>query len=320
MKQKEILVAGGAGFVGSHLCRRLLDDGHKVICIDNLHTGQLNNIESLLKYPGYTFIKHDIIYPFKYDGHLNEIYNLACPASPKDYQAQPIQTIKTSVIGTMNLLNLAENNHCTFLQASTSEVYGDAEIHPQSENYWGNVNPIGIRACYDEGKRCAESLCMDYHRQFGTKVKIIRIFNTYGPNMRVDDGRVISNFIVQALRGDDITIYGDGRQTRSFQYIDDLLSGISKMMQTSDDFTGPVNIGNPDEYSILELAEMILQLTNSPSKLETHPMPIDDPKCRRPDISLATTMLNGWKPKIGLEEGLKGTIEYFKEIHKPISA
>ena len=307
------LVAGGAGFIGSHLCRRLLDEGRQVVCIDNLHTGSIRNIQPLVDHPNFRFINHDIVQPYMCLEHLGEIYNLACPASPTHYQSDPVQTTKSCVIGTLSLLELAQKHGCSILQASTSEVYGDASMHPQPESYWGNVNPIGIRSCYDIGKRCAESLCMDFHRQYGVKVKIIRIFNTYGPNMAVCDGRVVSNFIVQALSDKPITIYGDGSHTRSFQYVDDLIEGMMRMMQTDDDFTGPINLGNPDERSIKDLAELIIRLTGSKSQLTFHSMPPDDPHHRQPDITLAKTILR-WKPLVPLEEGLMETIEYFKEI------
>lgn len=306
------LVAGGAGFIGSHLCRRLLQEGRQVVCIDNLQTGSIHNIQSLLNHPLFQFVNHDIVNPYTDLRHIDEIYNLACPASPIHYQSNPIQTTKSCVIGTLNLLELAQKHNCPILQASTSEVYGDASQHPQPESYWGNVNPIGVRSCYDIGKRCAESLCMDFYRKHGMKVKIIRIFNTYGPRMAVGDGRVVSNFIVQALRGEAITIYGDGNHTRSFQYVDDLIEGIMRMMQTDDDFTGPVNLGNPDERSVRELAELVIQLTGSKSELTFLPIPPDDPHHRQPDITLAKTVLR-WKPMVPLDEGLKQTIEYFKD-------
>lgn len=305
------LVAGGAGFIGSHLCRQLIADGKEVICLDNLHTGRIDNVKALVGHPLFHFLQHDIITPFISSQPIDEIYNLACPASPIHYQSDPIQTTKTCFMGTLNLLELARVHGCPMLQASTSEVYGDATIHPQPESYRGNVNPIGLRACYDEGKRCAESLCMDYHRQTGVKVKLIRIFNTYGPNMAVDDGRVISNFIVQALRGKDITIYGDGSQTRSFMYIDDLIRGIRLMMETEDKFTGPVNLGNPDEQSVLSMAEMVVKLTDGHSMLTYRKLPSDDPKKRKPDISLAKRKLK-WEPVIPLEYGLRQTIRYFR--------
>ncbi|OAV68869.1 dTDP-glucose 4,6-dehydratase [Bacteroidales bacterium Barb4] len=306
---KQIVVTGGAGFIGSHLCERLLNEGNTVICIDNYFTGRKQNIVHLLDNPYFELVRHDITFPYYVEA--DEIYNLACPASPVHYQFDPVSTVKTSVIGAINMLGLAKRIKARILQASTSEVYGDPSVHPQEESYWGNVNPIGIRSCYDEGKRCAETLFMDYHRQNKVDIKIIRIFNTYGTNMRPDDGRVISNFIVQALKGEALTIYGDGTQTRSFQYVDDLIEGMIRMMAT-DHFTGPVNIGNPNEFTMLELAEMVIRLTNSTSKIIFQPLPADDPKQRRPDISLAKEKLNGWEPKIPLEEGLKRTINYFR--------
>ena len=306
------LVAGGAGFIGSHLCRRLLHEGRQVVCIDNLQTGDIRNIQSLIEHPQFLFVNHDIVEPYTSLERIDEIYNLACPASPIHYQDDPIHTTETCVIGMLNLLRLAQDHGCPILQASTSEVYGDASVHPQKEGYWGNVNPIGLRSCYDIGKRCAESLCMDFYRKHSVKVKIIRIFNTYGPRMAIGDGRVVSNFIVQALRGEPITIYGDGSHTRSFQYVDDLIEGIMRMMQTPDDFTGPVNLGNPDERSVKELAELVIQLTGSKSELMFLPIPPDDPHHRQPDITLAKTALR-WKPMVPLDEGLKQTIEYFKD-------
>jgi|TARA_B110000240_G_scaffold157227_1_gene174863 UDP-glucuronate decarboxylase len=308
---KKILVTGGAGFVGSHLCKRLLNEGNQVICLDNYFTGDKNNIIKLLDNPYFEMVRHDITEP--YYAEVDEIYNLACPASPVHYQYNPIKTIKTSVMGAINTLGLAKRVGAKILQASTSEVYGDPSVHPQPESYWGNVNPIGIRSCYDEGKRCAETLFMDYHNQNKVVIKIIRIFNTYGPNMNPSDGRVVSNFIVQALKGDDITIYGDGTQTRSFQFVDDLVEGMIRTMNTDDSFTGPVNIGNPHEFKMLELAEKILELTKSKSKIIHLPLPQDDPTQRRPDISYAYKELNGWKPKIDLNEGLQKTIKYFVE-------
>lgn len=308
---KRILVTGGAGFIGSHLCERLLREGNDVICLDNYFTGSKDNIRHLLDNDHFELVRHDVINP--YHAEVDEIYNLACPASPPHYQYNPIKTIKTSVMGAINMLGLAKRTHARILQASTSEVYGDPAVHPQVESYWGNVNPIGIRSCYDEGKRCAETLFMDYHRQNGVRIKIIRIFNTYGPRMNPDDGRVVSNFIVQALRGEDITIYGDGTQTRSFQYVDDLVEAMTRMMDTGDDFIGPVNTGNPGEFTMLELAEKVIDLTGSRSKIVHRPLPGDDPKQRKPDISLATEKLSGWYPTIQLEEGLKRTIEYFEQ-------
>lgn len=308
---KRILVSGGAGFIGSHLCTRLIKEGHYVICLDNFFTGSQNNIKHLMNEPNFESVEHDVTFPFF--AEVDEIYNLACPASPIHYQYDPIQTTKTSVLGTFNMLGLAKKVNAKMLQASTSEVYGDPAIHPQPENYWGNVNPIGYRSCYDEGKRCAETLCMDYFRQNKVRVKIIRIFNTYGPRMLPNDGRVVSNFITQALKNEDITIYGDGRQTRSFQYIDDLVEGMVRMMNTEDDFTGPVNIGNTHEFSMLELAEKVIQLVGSASKIVFKPLPHDDPRQRQPDITLAKEKL-GWQPTIELEEGLLRMTEYFKQI------
>lgn len=309
---KRILVTGGAGFIGSHLCDRLINEGNDVICLDNYFTGSKENILHLIHNPHFELVRHDVTFP--YYAEIDEIYNLACPASPIHYQYDAIQTIKTSVMGAINMLGLAKRTGAKILQASTSEVYGDPAIHPQIESYWGNVNPIGIRSCYDEGKRCAETLCMDYHRQNNVKIKIIRIFNTYGPRMHPHDGRVVSNFIVQALQGKDITIYGDGSQTRSFQYVDDLIEGMVRMMNTSDKFIGPVNIGNPGEFTMLSLAKEIIRLTKSSSKLVFQPLPADDPKQRKPDISLAYNELKGWQPTINLEEGLKRTIDYFKSL------
>lgn len=307
---KKILVTGGAGFIGSHLCDRLLREGNDVICLDNYFTGSKDNIRHLLGNDHFELVRYDVINP--YHAEVDEIYNLACPASPPHYQYNPIKTIKTSVMGAINMLGLAKRTRAKILQASTSEVYGDPAIHPQVESYWGNVNPIGIRSCYDEGKRCAETLFMDYHRQNGVRIKIIRIFNTYGPRMNPNDGRVVSNFIVQALKGEDITIYGDGTQTRSFQYVDDLIEVMIRMMATRDDFIGPVNTGNPGEFTMLELAQKIIELTGSRSKIVYRPLPGDDPKQRKPDITLAKEKLD-WEPKIRLEEGLKRTIAYFEE-------
>ncbi len=309
---KRILVTGGAGFIGSHLCERLLNEGNDVICLDNYFTGTKQNIAHLIDNPYFELVRHDIISP--YYAEVDEIYNLACPASPVHYQYNPIKTIKTSVMGAINMLGLAKRVKASVLQASTSEVYGDPEIHPQTENYWGNVNPIGIRSCYDEGKRCAETLFMDYHNQNNVAIKIVRIFNTYGPNMHPNDGRVVSNFIVQALKGEDITIFGDGSQTRSFQYVDDLIEGIIRMMNSRKDFTGPVNIGNPNEFTILELAQHVIRLTNSKSKIINLPLPKDDPAQRQPDISLAQKELDNWQPKIQLQEGLEKTIAYFDNL------
>lgn len=306
-----ILVTGGAGFLGSHLCDQLIEAGNEVICVDNLFTGSKDNISHLLSNPKFTFICHDITEPL-YDVDVDQIYNLACPASPPFYQVDPIKTAKTSVYGAINMLGLAKRCHARILQASTSEVYGDPLVHPQPESYRGNVNPHGIRSCYDEGKRMAEALFFDYHRQHNVDIKVIRIFNTYGPRMNPNDGRVVSNFIVQALKGEDITIYGDGKQTRSFCYVDDLIEGMIRMMN-SENFTGPVNLGNPGEFTMLELAQKVLELTGSDSKLVYMPLPGDDPTQRKPVIDLAKEKLD-WEPAIALEEGLKKTIEYFKSI------
>jgi len=306
--KKKILVTGGAGFLGSHLCERLLNDGHEVICLDNYFTGQKENIVHLLSNPYFELIRHDVTMPFFIE--VDQIYNLACPASPIHYQYNPIKTIKTSVMGAINMLGLAKRIHATVLQASTSEVYGDPKEHPQNEAYWGNVNPIGYRACYDEGKRCAEALFINYHRQNDVKIKIIRIFNTYGPRMHPNDGRVVSNFIMQALKNEPITIYGDGTQTRSFCFVDDLIEGMIRMMNTPKDFIGPVNVGNPVEFTILELAQLIIELTRSKSKIIFQPLPSDDPMQRKPDIELAKSVLK-WEPKIQLREGLMKTIQYF---------
>ncbi|MFP9112561.1 UDP-glucuronic acid decarboxylase family protein [Flavobacterium sp. RHBU_3] len=311
--KKKILVTGGAGFIGSHLCTRLLNEGNEVICLDNYFTGNKKNIVGLIDNPYFELVRHDVIEPFY--AEVDQIYNLACPASPVHYQYNPIKTIKTSVMGAINMLGLAKRVKATILQASTSEVYGDPVEHPQRESYWGNVNPIGLRSCYDEGKRCAETLFMDYHHQNKVDVKIIRIFNTYGPNMNPDDGRVVSNFIVQALRGEDITIFGDGMQTRSFQYVDDLVEGMVRLMNSEKGFTGPVNVGNPNEFTMLELAQNIIELTGSSSKLTFKTLPQDDPKQRQPDISLAKEKL-GWQPNIQLREGLAKTIQYFEEALK----
>jgi UDP-glucuronate decarboxylase len=308
---KRILVTGGAGFIGSHLCERLLDMGHEVTCLDNFFTGTRKNIIHLIGHPYFELVRHDIIMPYFME--VDEIYNLACPASPVHYQFNAIKTIKTSVMGTINMLGLAKRVKAKILQASTSEVYGDPHVHPQTEAYWGHVNPIGIRSCYDEGKRCAETLCMDYLRQNKVRVKIVRIFNTYGPRMHPNDGRVVSNFIVQALKGNDLTVYGNGSQSRSFQYIDDLIEGLIRMMETKDDVTGPINLGNPREFTIKELAALVIRMTNSPSQITYVPLPQDDPIRRRPDISLANRLLDDWMPKIKLEEGLVKTIDYFKE-------
>jgi UDP-glucuronate decarboxylase len=309
--RKKILVTGGAGFLGSHLCERLLDEGNEVICVDNFFTGQKQNVVHLLDNPYFEMVRHDITMPFFIE--VDQIYNLACPASPIHYQYNAIKTIKTSVMGAINMLGLAKRINARILQASTSEVYGDPEIHPQTESYWGHVNPIGIRACYDEGKRCAETLFVNYNRQNNVDIKIMRIFNTYGPRMHPNDGRVVSNFIVQALKGRDITLYGDGMQTRSFCYRDDLIDGMIKMMNSRTDFTGPVNVGNPNEFTIKELAELVIELTNAKSGIVYEPLPSDDPMQRQPDISLAKKELN-WEPKIQLREGLLKTINYFKSI------
>ncbi|MDR2937965.1 MAG: SDR family oxidoreductase [Prevotellaceae bacterium] len=308
---KRILVTGGAGFIGSHLCERLLKEGNDVICMDNYFTGSKENIAHLLTNPYFELVRHDVTSP--YYAEVDEIYNLACPASPVHYQYNPIKTVKTSVMGAINMLGLAKRVKAKILQASTSEVYGDPNIHPQPEEYWGNVNPIGIRSCYDEGKRCAETLFMDYHRQNAVRIKIVRIFNTYGPRMNPDDGRVVSNFIVQALRGEDITIYGDGKQTRSFQYVDDLVEGFIRMMSTGDEVTGPVNIGNPNEFTMLELAEKVIEQTGAKSKIVFRPLPSDDPKQRQPKIEKAFNLLNGWQPTVQLNEGLVKTVEYFRK-------
>ena len=306
---KRILVTGGAGFIGSHLCGRLLEDGNEVICLDNFFTGSKRNIYPYLENKNFELVRHDITK--EYFAEVDYIYNLACPASPPHYQYNAIKTIKTSVLGMINMLGLAKRCKARILQASTSEVYGDPKVHPQREDYWGNVNPIGIRSCYDEGKRCAETLMMDYYRQNNVDIRIVRIFNTYGPNMDPDDGRVVSNFILQALKGEDITIYGDGTQTRSFCYVDDLVDGMIKMMEGS--FIGPVNLGNPSERTILDFAKLIIELTNSKSKIIYKPLPSDDPTQRKPDITLAKEKL-GWEPMVNIEEGLLKTIEYFKEL------
>ena len=310
MKKTRVLVTGGAGFIGSHLCERLLDLGYEVICMDNLFTGQKDNIRHLLTNPYFEFIRKDVLEDINVE--CDQIYNLACPASPIHYQYDPIKTIKTSFIGALHVLGLAKRCNARVLQASTSEVYGDPEVHPQPETYWGHVNPDGIRSCYDEGKRAAETLFFDYHRQHGVDIKVVRIFNTYGPNMRGDDGRVVSNFIVQALKGEDITIYGDGKQTRSFCYVDDLVEALIKMMNSRDGFTGPVNLGNPGEFTMLELAQKVIDLTGSKSKIVYMPLPQDDPTQRKPVIDLAKKEL-GWEPIIPLEEGLKKTIDFFKK-------
>ena len=306
---KKILVTGGAGFLGSHLCEALLKQGHEVLCLDNYFTGSKLNILHLMSNPFFELVRHDITQPF--DVEVDEIYNLACPASPIHYQQDPIKTINTSVMGAINMLELAKQLNCKILQTSTSEVYGDPTIHPQTEEYWGNVNPIGIRSCYDEGKRCAETLFFDYYRERQVRIKVVRIFNTYGPNMHPNDGRVVSNFIIQALRGQDITIYGDGSQTRSFCYCDDLIKGLISMMETPDTITGPINLGNPKEFTIRQLAELIIELTGSPSKLQFLPAVSDDPQKRKPDITKAKEILH-WEPTVELREGLLKTIDYFR--------
>src|SRR5258706_1519267 len=308
---KRILVTGGAGFLGSHLCDRLLEQGHEVLCADNLFTGGKRNIEHLHDHPRFEFIRHGVTFPLY--GEVDEIYNFACPASPIHYQHDPVQTTKTSVHGAINMLGLAKRVRAKILQASTSEVYGDPKVHPQTESYWGHVNPIGVRSCYDEGKRCAETLFFDYHRQHKLEIKVARIFNTYGPRMHPNDGRVISNFIVQALKGKPLTIYGDGKQTRSFCYVEDLIGGFLALMATPADFTGPVNLGNPNEFSIAELAEKVIALTGSNSKVEYKPLPTDDPLQRQPDISLARKAL-GWEPQKQLDDGLKSTVAYFDRV------
>ncbi len=311
---KRILVTGGAGFIGSHLCERLLEQGHEIICLDNFYTGRRANIAHLISNPLFEVLRHDICFPLYVE--VDEIYNLACPASPVHYQFDPVQTTKTSVHGAINMLGLAKRVKAKILQASTSEVYGDPAVHPQDESYWGNVNPIGLRSCYDEGKRCAETLFFDYHRQNNVKIKVARIFNTYGPRMHPNDGRVISNFIMQALKNEDVTIYGDGTQTRSFCYVDDLVDGLIRLMQSPDDFTGPVNLGNPSEVSILELAEKIIELTDSKSQIVFAPLPEDDPKRRQPLLDMSKIQLD-WKPSAELNEGLIRTIDYFRKIVKP---
>ncbi|MDD2962591.1 MAG: SDR family oxidoreductase [Bacteroidales bacterium] len=309
--KKKILVTGGAGFIGSHLCERLLNEGNEVICLDNYFTGQKANVAHLLSNPYFELIRHDVTMPFFIE--VDEIFNLACPASPVHYQYNPIKTIKTSVMGAVNMLGLAKRIQAKILQASTSEVYGDPLEHPQTEEYWGHVNPIGLRACYDEGKRCAEALFVNYHRQNNVRIKIMRIFNTYGPRMHPNDGRVVSNFIVQALKNEDITIYGDGSQTRSFQYVDDLVEGAIRLMNTPDTITGPINIGNPGEFTILELAQKVIDMTGSKSKIVFQPLPSDDPMQRQPNIEKAKSILN-WEPRIQLEEGLARTIAFFKTV------
>jgi UDP-glucuronate decarboxylase len=310
--RKRVLVTGGAGFLGSHLCERLLADGHDVLCADNFFTGTKDNVAHLLASPHFEVMRHDVTFPLYVE--VDEIYNFACPASPIHYQHDPVQTTKTSVHGAINMLGLAKRLRARILQASTSEVYGDPEVHPQREAYWGRVNPIGPRACYDEGKRCAETLFFDYWRQHKLPIKVARIFNTYGPRMHPNDGRVVSNFIVQALGGEPITIYGDGRQTRSFCYVDDLIEGIVRLMDTPEDFTGPVNLGNPTEMTIRELAEKVIEMTGSRSKIDNRPLPQDDPIQRRPDIALARERLGGWAPRVALEPGLRKTIDYFEAL------
>ena len=307
---ERILVTGGAGFLGSHLCERLLGQGHDVLCVDNFFTGTKANITHLMMQPRFELIRHDVTFPLYVE--IDKIYNLACPASPIHYQFDPVQTTKASVHGAINMLGLAKRVRAKILQASTSEVYGDPEMHPQKESYWGRVNPIGLRSCYDEGKRCAETLFFDYWRQHKLRIKVVRIFNTYGPRMHPNDGRVVSNFIIQALRGEEITVYGDGTQTRSFCYVDDLIEAILRTMSTPDEFTGPINIGNPQEFTMLELAELVLKLTRSKSKLVFKPLPSDDPRQRQPDISLAKEVI-GWSPITELEQGLERTIRYFKD-------
>lgn len=307
---KRILVTGGAGFIGSHLCERLVNEGHDVICIDNFYSGSKENVWHLIGKPNFELVRHDVINP--YWAEVDEIYNLACPASPIYYQNDPIQTTKTSFFGAYHMLGLARRTKAKILQSSTSEVYGDPNVHPQPETYWGNVNPIGLRSCYDEGKRVAETLFFDYHRLHNVRAKVIRIFNTYGPRMAVSDGRVVSNFVVQALRGEDLTIYGDGQQTRSFQYVSDLIEGMIRMMDTPDDFTGPVNLGNPGEFTMLELAEKVIKKIGGKSKIVFRPLPSDDPKMRRPDITVAKREL-GWEPKVALDEGLDHIIAYFRD-------
>jgi UDP-glucuronate decarboxylase len=307
----KILITGGAGFLGSHLCDALIQKGHDVLCVDNFFTGNKDNVSHLMSHPKFELIRHDVTFPLYVE--VDQIYNLACPASPIHYQYDPVQTTKTSVHGAINMLGLAKRTNARILQASTSEVYGDPEVHPQTEDYWGRVNPIGIRSCYDEGKRCAETLFFDYYRQHQLEIKVMRIFNTYGPRMHPNDGRVVSNFIVQALKNEPITIYGDGSQTRSFCYVDDLIDGMIKLMESDKAITGPINVGNPHEFTILELTELVLKLTASQSKITFKPLPEDDPKQRKPDINLAKTELN-WDPKVKLEDGLKKTIKYFEKI------
>jgi UDP-glucuronate decarboxylase len=311
VKMKKILVTGGAGFLGSHLCERLLKDGHDVLCVDNFFTGSKQNIAHLMSNHYFEVMRHDVTFPLYVE--VDEIYNLACPASPIHYQFDPVQTTKTSVHGAINMLGLAKRLKARIFQASTSEVYGDPEVHPQTEDYWGRVNPVGIRSCYDEGKRCAETLFFDYYRQHNLEIKVARIFNTYGPRMHPNDGRVVSNFIVQALKGEDITIYGTGQQTRSFCYVDDLIDGFVRMMNSPADFTGPVNLGNPGEFTMLQLAELVIKMTGTSSKIVFAPLPQDDPRQRQPDISMAREFL-AWEPTVALEQGLAKTIEYFRKI------
>ena len=311
LERKRILVTGGAGFLGSHLCERLIDQGHDVLCVDNFFTGAKANVAHLIGNPNFELMRHDVTFPLYVE--VDEIYNLACPASPIHYQHDPVQTTKTSVHGAINMLGLAKRVKAKILQASTSEVYGDPQIHPQPESYWGHVNPIGIRSCYDEGKRCAETLFFDYYRQHQLRIKVARIFNTYGPRMHPNDGRVVSNFIVQALRGEPLTVYGKGGQTRSFCYVDDLVEGLIRLMESPDDFTGPVNLGNPGEFTILELAEQVLAITKSSSTINFHPLPADDPTQRRPVIDLAHQVL-GWQPKVALEQGLPSTVAHFRDL------
>ncbi len=311
--RKRVLVTGGAGFLGSHLCERLIEAGHDVLCVDNFYTGSKDNIAHLLPNPHFELIRHDVTFPLYVE--VDEIYNLACPASPVHYQFDPVQTTKTSVHGAINMLGLAKRVGARILQASTSEVYGDPEVHPQTEDYWGNVNPVGLRSCYDEGKRCAEALFFDYHRQHGVEIKVARIFNTYGPRMHPNDGRVVSNFIIQALQGEPITVYGDGSQTRSFCYVDDMIEGFIRLMATPPEFTGPVNLGNPDEFTIRELAEKVIEMTGSSSPVVERPLPSDDPRQRQPDIRLAQERL-GWQPRVPLAEGLVQTVAYFDRLVK----
>lgn len=308
-----VLVTGGAGFIGSYLCERLLDEGAEVLCVDNFFTGTRSNVAHLMDNPRFELMRHDVTFPLFVE--IDQIYNMACPASPIHYQFDPVQTTKTSVHGAINMLGLAKRTRARILQASTSEIYGDPEIHPQEESYWGNVNPIGPRSCYDEGKRCAETLCFDYHRQHGVQIKVARIFNTYGPRMHPNDGRVVSNFIMQALRGEDITIYGDGSQTRSFCYVEDLVDGLMGLMNTEKSVTGPINLGNPGEFTIKELAELVIEMTGAKSQLVQKPLPQDDPRKRKPDITRARETL-GWEPEVKLRDGLEKTIAYFRELHR----